>query len=321
MERPFPFKKTLDPAWYGHLFPELSGKDCIIYKCAVENDAATFQNWLDDSVGKYNHTAYNLVGAPTSSLEFPGLKLEEACAITKGNSDCAFGCVAIPERHLSKGTEADNMINKARWGAEWFITQGIYNPEPIIQLILDYSAKCREQNLAPKKLILSFAPCGRAKTMQFIHWLGMSVPEATEQRILSAPNPVQESIQILCDILTTILERTKGCGVPLGLNIESLSIFKDEIDGAHELFQRLQAILLNSRGIPWAMTWYEVPSLPVVIERCGSRNNVSGMLSASSPRVLAGSSSSPSLMQGQQQQQSNGSADLGDVVVGGIEIA
>jgi hypothetical protein len=249
------------------------------------------------------------------------LKLEEACAITQATPDCAFGCVAIPERHLSKGTEADNMINKMRWGAEWFITQGIYNPEPITQLILDYGAKCREQNIAPKKLILSFAPCGRAKTMQFIHWLGMSVPEETEHRILNAPNPVQESIAILCDILKTILERTKDCGVPLGLNIESLSIFKDEIDGAHELFQKLQAILLNSRGIPWAMTWYEVPSLPVVIERCGSRNNMSGMISATSPRAILPGSASPSVLVGQQQAAVSGSADLGDVAIGGIEIA
>ena len=28
-------------------------------------------------------------------------------------------------------------------------------------------------------------------------------------------------------------------GVPLGLNVESLSIFKEEINGAHELFQVL----------------------------------------------------------------------------------
>jgi hypothetical protein len=32
MERPFPFRKTLDPSWYGSLFPSRSGKGCMIYK-------------------------------------------------------------------------------------------------------------------------------------------------------------------------------------------------------------------------------------------------------------------------------------------------
>ncbi len=76
--------------------------------------------------------------------------------------------------------------------------------------------------------------------MTFIKWLGMSVPEDTETRILNAATPVTESINILCDVLKSILANTSGCGVPIGINVESLSIFKEEIDGAHELFQKLQ---------------------------------------------------------------------------------
>ena len=30
MERPFPFRKTLDPSWYGSLFPENSGKQTVV---------------------------------------------------------------------------------------------------------------------------------------------------------------------------------------------------------------------------------------------------------------------------------------------------
>lgn len=81
---------------------------------------------------------------------------------------------------------------------------------------------------------------GRAKTMSFIKWLGMNVPKEVEQRILNAEKPVDESITLLSELLVTILEQTHGSGVPLGINVESLSIFKEEIDGAHTLFQRLQ---------------------------------------------------------------------------------
>jgi len=113
-----------------------------------------------------------------------------------------------------------------------------------------------KKNICPKKIILTFAPCGRAKTMQFIKWLGMSVPATVEARILGAQSPVKESELILKEILTVILERTGGAGVPLGLNVESLSIFKEEIDAAHELFQTLQVTLLNNRGSPWAVRWF-----------------------------------------------------------------
>ena len=41
-----------------------------------------------------------------------------------------------------------------------------------------------------------------------------------------------------------VLLQTAGSGVPLGINVESLSIFKEEIDGAHELFQKLQVRII-----------------------------------------------------------------------------
>jgi hypothetical protein len=62
--------------------------------------------------------------------------------------------------------------------------------------------------------------------MTFIKWLGMDVPEDIESRILNAEVPVQESVVILCDTLATVLKETAGCGVPFGINVESLSIFK-----------------------------------------------------------------------------------------------
>lgn len=243
MERPFPFRKTLDPAWYASLFPGLTGKDCIVYKCAVESSGADFSKWLSDAINVHKHVAFNLVGAPTSSRDFSGLKLVDACALTRVNPDCSFGCVSIPERHVKKGNETTNMITKGRWGADWFITQGIYDAEPTILLLNEYGDQCKAQGVTPKKVILSFAPCGRAKTMSFIRWLGMSVSPATEARILEADKPVDESVAISCENLINILARTGGCGVPIGINVESLSIFKEEIDAAHTLFQKLQVCL------------------------------------------------------------------------------
>ena len=78
---------------------------------------------------------------------------------------------------------------------------------------------------------------------------------------MAAENPVNESCKLLNELLVTNVEQTAGTGVPLGLNVESLSIFKEEINAAHSVFQTLQATLLNSRGSPWSVRWFCVQKL------------------------------------------------------------
>jgi hypothetical protein len=238
-ERPFPFRKTMDPSLYASFFPPVSGKDCIVYKSVGDTDLDQYIEWLDSSISQYGHRAFNLVGAASSSDKI-GLSLHDAGEFTKQRTDCKFGCVCIPERHTLKGNEHINLFRKGNFGAEWFITQGIFAAVPLIKLLNDYGDLCRKEGIVPKKIILTFAPCGRPKTMTFIKWLGMHVPEDVESRILGAANPVKESIEVHCEILKDILEKTAGAGIPLGINVESLSIFKEEIDAAQELFQRLQ---------------------------------------------------------------------------------
>ena len=79
----------------------------------------------------------------------------------------------------------------------------------------------------------------------------MTVPEAVEERIFSAktPNlkegerdlgPVRESCKILEEVLQEILDGIRGTNVQLGINVESLSIFREEIDAAHTLFSKVR---------------------------------------------------------------------------------
>ena len=204
-----------------------------------------FDNWVDEAVNIYKLTAFNLVGAPSSKMNYNGLPLHEAGARMKSRGLAGFGCVCIPERHISKGNEHLNMFRKAEFGAEWFITQGVFSAAPVSKLINEYGDICRENGVVPKKVVLTFAPCGRKKTMDFIKWLGMFVPEHKEKRILNAVSPVKESVILLREILLCILLQTGNSGVPLGINVESLSIFKDEIDSAHDLFQLLQVRLID----------------------------------------------------------------------------
>ena len=93
--------------------------------------------------------------------------------------------------------------------------------------------------------------------MTFLKWLGIRVPEAAERRILEAESPVDESVVLLCETLEKILDETQDCGVPLGVSVESVSIFRKEIDAVHELMRRTQAIALDKRGIKWRVVWQD----------------------------------------------------------------
>ena len=125
LERPFPFRKTMDAALYASFFPPCSGKQCVVYKCVASESKEEFNSWLDTASGEYGHFSFNLVGAATSKLTNPGIGLSQAASLTKSKKGCAFGCVCIPERHTLKGNENLNMMRKTDSGAEWFITQGL----------------------------------------------------------------------------------------------------------------------------------------------------------------------------------------------------
>jgi hypothetical protein len=282
--RPFPFRKLMDSSPYAALLARTSGKETLVYKCVAD---AKFDDWVKSCNEDHGHTAINLVGRATSSdsEKYEGPTIAEAMAkVSKIRADgdvaaaapgggpntaLRFGCVCIAERHTLEAakargkeypTEHLNMIRKQKAGADWFVSQAVYDVEPTIRLLKDYASLCRQLGERPRKVVLTFAPVSRAKTMNFIKWLGVKVPEDVERSILEAERPADKSIEVLCDHLKKILQECSGLGIPLGVSCESVSIFKVEIDAVHELFRRLQRILLDTRGSPWKVVWVDTTS-------------------------------------------------------------
>jgi len=265
--RPFPFRQLTDPSRYAALVARTSGKDCLVYKCI---DDEHFDEWVQTAATEHGHAAINVVGRPSSDGAPKGPSIPVAMAKVRASA-LHFGCVCIAERHTDehaasrgrdKPTEHENMMKKQAAGAEWFVSQAVYDAAPTIRLLRDYAAACRQAGLTPKKVVLTFAPCGRPKTMQFLKWLGVRVPEAAERRILDAESPVDESVALCCELLDEILRETRGLGVPLGISVESVSIFKKEIDAVHDLFRKTQAMMLDSRASAWKVTWQSVDDTP-----------------------------------------------------------
>ncbi len=241
--RPFPFKYTHDSRLYSKLLHDKSAKPVITYKSVSQRNSADFSRWLSDAWHQYSVRDIVLVGSPSSTGEIK-LSLPDAYqTLSEHNLDFYLGGVTIAERHISKGDEHLRLRAKEAQGCEFFISQAVYNAQATIDLLTRYALECKSQGVKPKRVILTFSPCGSAKTLEFIEWLGISVPEATSLRILQSENPLKESLQISRNNFEQILQACLPLDIPLGLNIESLTNRKEEIDAAILLFKLLKATL------------------------------------------------------------------------------
>lgn len=243
--RPFPFKSTHDPRLYSSLLNKKSLRPVITYKSVIQSNAEAFNQWANEAWEDYGIKDIVLVGSPSKNNEI-SLPLDKAYKTLVDNKNNFFiGGVTIAERHASKGNEHERLIEKNQQGCNFFITQAIYNPQATIDMLTRYAMECKKKGLKPQRLILTFSPCGSEKTLQFIDWLGVSVPEATSLRILNANNSLYESIRICVNSLQQILDAILPYDLPLGLNIESLTNRKEEIDGSILLYKLLRSKMDN----------------------------------------------------------------------------
>ena len=165
------------------MLKDVSGKESVVYKCVAESDPGGFDGWLNKAIDTFGVNAYNLVGGASSANQYSGPTIPDVAAKLNKRPQCAHGGVTIAERHVKKGNEHETLVRKGELGMRWFISQAIYDPEPMIKLLKEYGALCKQKKIAPKRIVLTFAPCGREKTMRFIKWLGVTVPEDVEKEI------------------------------------------------------------------------------------------------------------------------------------------
>ncbi len=242
-DRPFAFKQTVDPREYSHLLRNLSAQDVITYKSVAQRGVGEFKDWLSETKNDYDLQNVVLVGSPSSIGDIK-LSLPDAYkAMAEQSDDFFLGGVTIAERHSSKRNEHERLIEKTAQGCQFFISQAVYDAQATIELITSYARTCKAQGITPQRIILTFTPCGGEKTLEFMHWLGISVPEATKWRMLDADNTLSESVRICRENLDLILKSCAHLDVPLGLNIESLTNRKEEIDASINLYRLLKAIM------------------------------------------------------------------------------
>src|SRR3569833_3510636 len=71
--RPFPFVPMIDPRHYAQLIRDLTGRECLVYKCISGLTEDTWRRWLGETVDVYGIDTVTPVGAAssTSAAGFP----------------------------------------------------------------------------------------------------------------------------------------------------------------------------------------------------------------------------------------------------------
>jgi 5,10-methylenetetrahydrofolate reductase len=245
--RPFAFTGTVDPCGYSSLLAARTGQPAITYKCVGALDEAAWQGWLDAAQREHGVGFLSIVGRPTSGVRH-ALPLSQAIRLAAAHpARFTVGGVVIAERHTDERSESARMLAKGIEGCGYFISQTVYHAEASERLLRDYLRDCRGAGVAPRRVVLSFSPVGREKTMAFLTWLGVKVPAETARSILQDAAPLTKSIEVCRANLRRILSHDYAREIPLGVSVESVSINRDEIDASVDLFHALAEELAQAR--------------------------------------------------------------------------
>ncbi len=241
--RPFPLAGTVDPGAYAALLAARTRKPAIAYKCVGDLDEAGWRAWLDQAAYVHRVGFVSIVGRPTSGVRYP-LALSEAIRLAVAHpGGFTVGGVAIAERHGAERSEAARLLAKGIEGCGYFISQTVYHADASVRLLADYARDCRGAGVKPRRIVLTFSPVGREKTMAFLNWLGVRIAPETARAILGAASPLAKSVEICRDNLRQILDQPYAREIPLGINVESVSINRDEIDASVDLFHALHEVI------------------------------------------------------------------------------
>lgn len=240
MPRPFPFLPTLEPELYADRHLERLRVQKIVYRCVNRDTPESFVRWLERQQASTTARISVLVGAP-SRRSTVGLPLTKAYAVARRHApELLLGGISIAERHAQSANEHERILAKTDGGCRFFITQAVYDVTSTKSLLSDYALVVREKGGVPKPIILTLAPCGSVKTLSFMKWLGISFPRWLENDLRFAEDPLTKSLELCERIFAELWDYAREKAIPLGVNVESVSIRKTEIDASVELLQRLR---------------------------------------------------------------------------------
>ena len=240
-DRPFPFLPTLDPAEYLEQHFTSWEKPSVIYRAVGKYTEEDLGRWISEQ--NPSEVVSVLVGA-SSSKNIGTTSLRRAYELrAEHNPELIAGAVVIPERHAQRGDEHLRMFDKQDAGVSFFVSQILFDVTAAKNLVARYADECEKRGVAPKPIAFTISVCGSVKTLEFLAWLGVEVPFWMERDLRRAESALEASYQLARDIAVDMVSYCRRLGVPVGLNVESVSTRKVEIETAVQLAADLRGVL------------------------------------------------------------------------------
>jgi hypothetical protein len=240
-DRPFPYLPTVEPTKYSKEYLYKLNVPKIIYRCVGKYTEAQLSEWINSDLDEERFSVF--VGASSSKQEVR-IGLSEAYNLSKKlNSNLTFGGVVIPERHMKKDDEHLRIINKIKSGCSFFISQATYNVEASKNFLSDYYYYCKDNEIEMVPILFNLAPCGSTKTLEFMKWLGISIPKWLENDLIYSNDVLDKSIALSQKIFEEILEFGMEKGMPIGCSVESVSTRKVEIEASIQLVHDIKSTI------------------------------------------------------------------------------
>lgn len=242
-KRPFPFIKTLNPCEYSKKYLQELKVPRVVYRAVGNFNEESFSSWLEETKATQVHSVF--VGAASHNQKNP-LTLKEAYKLKqKINDNLCLGGITIPERHMVKHDEHLRIFSKIDNSCEFFITQCVYNVEAAKIFLSDYAKESKLNNKAMVPIIFTLTPCGSKKTLDFMKWLGINIPNYLEEDLKESGDILNDSLELSINIFKELYAFAKKRNIPIGCNIESIAIRKAEIDASIELLHTVKDIMDN----------------------------------------------------------------------------
>ncbi len=238
-ERAFPYLETIDSDEYSKHYLNDVKIPKIVYRCVGKYTREQFAKWLSSEDTEAKLTVF--VGA-SSTKQHVEMKLSEAYEVGK-NADIILGGVAIPERHMKNNSEHLRLISKKSQGCKFFVSQAVYNLEASKNFLSDYYYYCKNNNIDMVPILFTLTPCGSTKTLEFMKWLGINIPRWLENDLLYSEDILDKSIEILKKQFKELLKFSLDKKIPIGCNIESISVRKVEIEASIKLVNEIRYIM------------------------------------------------------------------------------
>lgn len=237
-QRPFPFSPTLDPANYlANNFTSWP-TPVIVYRAVGKYAPSELRSWLAAQDPARVMTV--LVGTASSNADAMTSLADAQALRREANPGLSLGGVAIPERHSRREDEHLRLLAKQDAGCRFFVTQVVYDINAAKNLVSDYHYECAARGRAPVPIVFTFSVCGSMRTLDFLRWLGVDVPRWIENDLRHAADTLDASYQLAIMTATELIAYCRTLGVPFGINVESVSIRRDEIEASVRLAEQLR---------------------------------------------------------------------------------